>query len=284
MLTLVSISAHADENRIIRIGGSAESIYDTRIADVEILVSLLFNEMLKDLDKQLNIKIYDSDISLSKQLVAGKLDAAFMNPFFYLDNIDHLNSQFTYAVKYRSNVKAKYVLLVRRDSGITNLAELQNKKLIIPSGHMVGQRFLDVELLRAGLPVAAQAFSEVHYTTETNTAIANLFFSRVDAALVTDFSYEVASELNRQIPNKLQIIRTSQPLVHMLVSVRKGFSPQLAKIIVPFTEAIDQHPRIQFLKKTFRFEGIKKIGAEDVIEVEKLNREYWQLKRESLQE
>jgi ABC-type phosphate/phosphonate transport system substrate-binding protein len=282
ILALISIQALADERRIIHIGGSAESIYDTRIADVEILISLLFTEMFNGQDEQLNIKIYDSDLSLSNQLTAGNLDAAFMNPVFYLDHIDHLNSQFTYAVRYGSTVKMKYVLLVRRDSGITTLADLKNKKLIIPSGHMVGQRFLDVELLRAGLPVTEQTFSELRRTSETNAAIINLFFGNVDAALVTDFSYEVASELNRQIPMALQIIRTSLPLVHMVVSVREGFPLQLIEKLIPFTDAFNEHPRMQFLKKTFRFEGVQKIRAEDMIEIDKLNREYSQLKRERL--
>ena len=35
--------------------------YDMRIADLEILISLLFNEMYKDENNQLKIKIYETD-------------------------------------------------------------------------------------------------------------------------------------------------------------------------------------------------------------------------------
>ena len=76
---------------------------------------------------------------------------------------------------------------------------------------MVGRRYLDIVLMRAGMPVAADFFSEVRYTGETNAAIVNLFFGQVDAALVTDFSFEVASELNRQIPQSLLTSLSSPP-------------------------------------------------------------------------
>ncbi|MET0072200.1 MAG: PhnD/SsuA/transferrin family substrate-binding protein [Candidatus Thiodiazotropha sp.] len=278
LVLLVSVTADADERKTIRVGGSAESTYDMRITDLEILISLLFNEVYKNDNHQLKIKIYEKDKMLKRQLTSGKLDVAFMNPILYLDNIEYLNNNFTHAVQHGSSIKPNYVLLVRRDSGINSLEGLRDKKLIIPSGHMVGLRFLDVELLRAGIPVAAESFSEVRYTNETNAAIINLFFGQVDAALVTDFSYEVASELNRQIPKTLQIIRTSQPLIHMVIAIRKEFPPHLVEKYLPFAELLNKFPRLRYLKKNFRFEGVKKITSDDLLTLKKLNTEYAQLK------
>jgi ABC-type phosphate/phosphonate transport system substrate-binding protein len=107
----------------------------------------------------------------------------------------------------------------------------------------------------------------------------NLFFGQVDAALVTDFSYQTASSLNHQIPDALRIIRISQPLIHMLVSVRKDFPPQIVNKLIPFTKALDKHPRLQYLKKTFLFEGITKVTADDVFDIDRLNKEYLALKK-----
>lgn len=278
LLVMNPASAQHNEQQTIRVGGSAESIYDTRIADIEILISLFFNELFKEQEKQLKIKIYDSDLALSKQLTTGKLDAVIINPIFYLDNIEHLDSQYTYAVQHGETTKTKYVLLVRRNSGITNLEGLVNKKIIIPSGHSVGQRFLDVELMRAGLSITEEVFSELRHTTETNAAIVNLFFGQVDAALVTDFSYQVASKLNPQIPEALHVISTSEPLLHMLVSVRKGFPPQIIERFLPFAQTFYSHPNLQYMKKSFLFKGVKRVNAEDVFDIAKLNREYLQLK------
>ncbi|PUB72741.1 MAG: hypothetical protein DBP03_15785 [gamma proteobacterium symbiont of Ctena orbiculata] len=278
LVLLVSVTADADERKIIRVGGSAESIYDMRIADLEILISLLFNEMYRDDNYQLKVKIYERDEMLESQLTSGKLDAIFMNPIFYLENIEYLNSKFTYAVQHGSSIKPNYLLLVRRDSGINSLEGLRDKKLIVPSGHMAGLRFLDVELLRTGMPMAAESFSEVRYTKEANAAIINLFFGQVDAALVTDFSYEVATELNRQIPKSLQIIRTSQPLIHMVIGIRKDFPPHLVERYLPFAESLNKFPRLRYLKKNFRFAGVKKITTDDLFTLVDLNKEYARLK------
>jgi ABC-type phosphate/phosphonate transport system substrate-binding protein len=261
----------------IYVGGSAESLFDTRTSEVEILITLLFNEMYKDEDEKLKIKIYDTDKVLAEQLAAGKLDATFINPILYLENIEYLNSDFTYAVKHGPTVKPKYVLLARRDSGIRSLKDLRNKRIIIPTGHIVGKRFLDVELLRSGLPVSDELFTEIRHTSESSTAIINLFFSQVDAVLVTDFSFDVASELNRQIPQALQIISTSPPLIHMLVSVRKGFPREKFEKLLPFADQLNSLPRLQYMRKTLRIEGVKKVYTEDFLELVKLNTEYLQL-------
>ncbi|MES9971565.1 MAG: PhnD/SsuA/transferrin family substrate-binding protein [Candidatus Thiodiazotropha sp.] len=282
MILLASASAIANEQTILRVGGSAESIYDTKITDVEILISLLFNEMFAEQDKQLKIKIYESDQMLSDQLVTGKLDAAFMNPLFYLDHVNHLNKDVTFAVRHGPTIKPKYVLLVRQDSNIDSLDKLRNKRLIVPSGHIMGKRFLDVELLRSGLPISEEIFSEIRYTGESNAAIINLFFGQVDAALVTDFSYEVASELNRQIPQTLQAILTSKPLVHMLISVRKGLPSEVIEKVLPFADVLHQLPRLKYLQKTFRFEGVIRINNDDLHDIDILNSEYSQLKSKSL--
>ncbi|MEW8505428.1 MAG: PhnD/SsuA/transferrin family substrate-binding protein [Candidatus Thiodiazotropha sp.] len=281
LIFLASALAAADSQHFIRVGGSAESIYDARITDIEILISLIFNEKFKDQDSQIRIKIYESDLSLSNQLLSGNIDASFMNPVFYLDHIEHLNSDYTYAIQHGPNKKVKYILLTRRDSDLSSLEALRDKKLIVPSGHLVGRRYLDVELLRANLPVADEFFSEIRYTGETDSAIINLFFGQVDAALVTDFSYEVASELNRQIPQALQIIHTSAPLIHMLISIHKDFSPQLADKFLPFIDTINDSPRLQHLRKTFRLAGVKKIEPGDLHDLELLNQEYSTLMKKS---
>ena len=278
LVLLVSVSAAADDRTVIRVAGSAESTYDMRIADLEILISLLFNEMYKDENNQLQIKIYETEQIMERHLTSGKLDASFMSPVFYLNNIEYLDSEHIYAIQHGSSIKAKYNLLVRRDSGINSFEALGNKKLIAPTGHMVGLRYLDVELMRAGMPVAAESFSEIRYTAETNAAIINLFFGQVDAALVTDFSFEVASELNRQIPQSLQIILSSPPLIHMVIGMRKGFPPHLVEKYLPFAETLNKFPRLRYLKKNFRFEGVKKISHDDFGTLDRLNKEYAELK------
>ncbi|PVV05652.1 MAG: hypothetical protein B6D77_18675 [gamma proteobacterium symbiont of Ctena orbiculata] len=278
MVFLVSVSAAADDRTVIRVGGSVESTYDMRIADLEILISLLFNEMYKDENNQLKIKIYETDQILENQLTSGKLDALFMSPVFFLNNIEYLSSEHIYAVQHGPSIKSKYILLVRRDSGIDSLEALRNKKLIVPTGHMVGRRYLDIVLMRAGMPVAADFFSEVRYTGETNAAIVNLFFGQVDAALVTDFSFEVASELNRQIPQSLLTSLSSPPLIHMVIGMRKGFSPHLVEKYLPFAETLNDFPRLRYLKKNFRFAGVKKITNDDFRTLGRLNKEYAKLK------
>ncbi|MEW8034160.1 MAG: PhnD/SsuA/transferrin family substrate-binding protein [Candidatus Thiodiazotropha endolucinida] len=280
LIMLASLSAVADNHNIMRVGGSAESIYDSRITDVEILFTVLFNEMFKDQNEEFKIKIYDTDQALTKELAAGNLDAVFMDTVLYLDNFEYLHPEIAFAVQHGQSIKPKYILLVRRNSGIDSLHELENKKIIIPSGHAVGKRFLDVELMHAGLPVSNDHFSEIRQTKESNTAIIKLFFNQVDAALVTDFSYEVASELNLQIPQSLEIIETSPPFIHMVISVRKDFPRHRVEKIFPYLENLEEIPRLQHLRKSFRFQGLHRISTDEVYDVRQLSGKYVRLRSE----
>jgi ABC-type phosphate/phosphonate transport system substrate-binding protein len=143
---------------------------------------------------------------------------------------------------------------------------------------MVGQRFLDVELMRAGLLDAEHEFSELRHTKESNAAIVNLFFGQVDAALVTNSSYLQASKLNNQISDALQVILISQPLTKLLASIHKDFPPQIIENLIPYSHVLNESPRLRQLKDSILFGGVTKLKTEDMIAINKLNMEYLELK------
>ncbi|MCU7853700.1 MAG: phosphate/phosphite/phosphonate ABC transporter substrate-binding protein [Candidatus Thiodiazotropha sp. (ex Monitilora ramsayi)] len=277
ILLFFSSTLHADGHNIVRVGGSAESIYDTNITDVEIMFSLLFNEMFKEDDEQFKIEIYNSDDTLERGLKQGELDAIFANTVHYLEIEELLNKSPSFAVQHGDSVHSKYFLIVRENDSIDKLADLQGKKIFIPSGHTVGELFLGVQLLRSNHGPLDVFFSEVRRSNKSNDAIVSLFFGQVDAALVTEFSFEVASELNPQIATSLKILSKSEPLVHMVISVHNDFPQDRVDNIYPRLGGIEELPRLDFLRKTFRFEGIHQINNEDLSNVRALSNEYRQL-------
>ncbi|MCU7841143.1 MAG: PhnD/SsuA/transferrin family substrate-binding protein [Candidatus Thiodiazotropha sp. (ex Troendleina suluensis)] len=267
----------ASEHGTIRVGGSAESIYEIKTSDVEIVFTLLFNEMFKDLDEQFAIKIYDTDADLALNVSKRNLDVVFTNTTHFLEIEDHLRSNAFFAVRHGTSIKPKIFLLVRKDSGIAQLKQLRNKKIAIPTGHNVGELFLDVELLRLGLPISENYFSEIRRSKESNAAIVNLFFGQVDAALVTEFSFDVAGELNQQIFRDLVVLTSSDPLVHMVISVHKDFPLHRVDNIFKRLEGIEKTPRLMYLTKTFHFQGVHQIQNDDICEVRQLKDEFRRL-------
>ncbi|MEW8498074.1 MAG: PhnD/SsuA/transferrin family substrate-binding protein [Candidatus Thiodiazotropha taylori] len=142
---------------------------------------------------------------------------------------------------------------------------------------MVGELFLDVLLMRHGLPKSDRFFSEVRKTSDSNSSVINLFFDSVDAALVLDYAYDVATELNLQMKKQLGVIEVSQPLVHQVVSVRSDFSQQRIDGLEPYVLNMPNTPKLHETMKTFRITAMKKVEENTLSEVQQLISEYRRL-------
>ena len=273
----VSIATAKDSKATILAGGSAESLYDTSVTDAKIVFTLIFNEAIEKSNEQFELEIFDTDEELSQNLLSGVLDAIFTNTLHFLEIEEHLNPNGCYVVQHGPDVKSLYYLLVRRDSGIDKLSQLQGKKISIPFGHDVGRLFLDVKLMGQGLPKADRFFSEIRQTRESNSSVVNLFFGKVDAALITDFSYNVAKELNSQIDKRLSVIEISEPLIYHIVSVRRDFPQYRIDRIEPYILNLQDSPRVAEILKTLKVTALHKVNDNTLTEVRKLNDEYHKL-------
>ncbi|MBV2120325.1 MAG: phosphate/phosphite/phosphonate ABC transporter substrate-binding protein [Candidatus Thiodiazotropha sp. (ex Ctena orbiculata)] len=220
----VSLAIADDHHEVTIVAGlSEESLYDTSITDAKIVFSLIFNQAIQASDEQFVLEIYETDLEVERKLISGELDAVFTNTIHYLEIEEHFNPRGSYIIQHGPEIKPQYYLLTKRNSGIQRLSQLQGMKISIPRGHAVGELYLDVMLLRQNLPVSDQFFSEIRQTQESNSAVVNLFFGKVDAALITDDAFSVASELNPQLEKQLIVIDVSEPLAHQVVAVRRDF-------------------------------------------------------------
>ena len=270
----MSLGMANDDKVTIVAGLSEESLYDTSITDAKIVFSLIFNQAIKESEEQFVLEIYDTDLEVERKLISGELDAVFTNTIHYLEIEEHLNPKGSYIIQHGPKIKPQYYLLTKRNSGIERLSQLQGMKISIPRGHAVGELFLDVILMRQNLPVTDQFFSEIRETRESNSAVVNLFFGKVDAALITDYAFGVASELNPQLSKQLIVIDVSEPLAHQVVSVRHDFPPDRIKKIEPYILNVHESPKMSQVLKTFRLTAVRKITNNTLAEVRELSDEY----------
>ncbi|MCG7869476.1 MAG: phosphate/phosphite/phosphonate ABC transporter substrate-binding protein, partial [Candidatus Thiodiazotropha taylori] len=270
----ISLAIAGDREVTIIAGLSEESLYDTSITDAKIVFSLIFNQAIQESEEQFVLEIYETDLEVERKLISGELDAVFTNTIHYLKIEEHFNPMGSYIIQHGPEIKPQYYLLTKRNSGIQRLSQLQGMKISIPRGHAVGKLYLDVMLLRQNLPVTDQFFSEIRMTQESNSAVVNLFFGKVDAALVTDDAFNVASELNPQLQKRLIVIDVSEPFAHQIVAVRRDFPLDRIRKIEPYILNAHEFPRMSEVLKTFRLTAVRKINKKTLDEVRKLSDEY----------
>ncbi len=277
--SVVGAALDTEKPAPIQVGGSTDGIYDSSVTDVEIGIKLIFNELLASSDESFEIRIYDSETRVVDDLKTGKLQALFVSSLRFLDLEEQFHPTGRYVVQFGPSLKQRYLLLVRKADHITNLADLQGKKVTLANGHILGRRYLDVNLLRQGQPLTKDFFSEIHWVKEVNTAVVDLFFGKTDLAVVPEFSFQLACDLNPQITKSLVAIGTSEPMINLVVGLRYDFPQKRLDHIEPLLLNVEYSPRLQRLLDTLKITGILRLNDEMLEEVRALNAAYQTLSR-----
>lgn len=261
----------------IQVGGSLGSLNDRSITDAEIAFQVVFNELLSEVNESFNLKIYENQNQLFDKFKQGTIQAILTSSlnFIELENLIHPTAR--YSVQFGDELKQNYLVLVRRDDNMTHLSQLRNKILSLGESHQVGKLFLDVELLKQELPVSDIFFKEIHRVKGDNTSIIDLYFGKIDAAVVPKYNYIIAQSLNPQIKNRMEILTESEPMIHQAVGIRHDFSQKRIDNFEPSILTDKPSRRLKYVLDTFGIVRLHKINKETLNEVRSLQREYTRL-------
>jgi len=185
-------------------------------------------------DRKINVdphvEIFDSLEEVTQALRQRKVDVISigMDDFVALEKLFPLAGVF--ANRVRNKVTDQYVLLVRRDQGLKELADLRGQSIIVLDHYhaLLAPLWLDTELLRRRLPVSARFFGKVTYVAKPSLAILPLFFKQAGAVLMNQNAFETAGELNPQIAKDIAVLKASPELVSSVGAYRADATSESA--------------------------------------------------------
>jgi phosphonate transport system substrate-binding protein len=128
----------------------------------------------------------------------------------------------------------EYVLLVREDSGLERIEQLQGRSLnILENPRMsLAVIWLDTLLLQSRLKPTAAFFSRLSTFNKASRVALPVFFCQTDACLMTRKSFAVMGELNPQLTTQLRILAISPAVVPSGFAFRAQFgSPFRATVL-----------------------------------------------------
>lgn len=136
----------------------------------------------------------------------------------------------------------EFVLLVRRDRGLHDLAQLQRLTLAVwdspPTS--LSSDWLELELARRHLGDSGSFFAEVRHCTKPGPAVLPVYFGQIEGAVVTRHAFQLLAELNPQLSRQLVVIATSPPVQPLLTAFSRRLDPALREEIVRAMFAIDK--------------------------------------------
>jgi phosphonate transport system substrate-binding protein len=120
-------------------------------------------------------------------------------------------------------ITEKYLLLIRKESGFDRLDQLAGRTLAVVDNPRMSLAviWLDTVLLEAKRKRTSEFFRHIVRDRNVSQVVLPVFFSNIEACLVTLNSFEVMSELNPQLKQQLRMLAVSPPLVPAGFALRK---------------------------------------------------------------
>ncbi len=245
----------------ISLGFWAQELADVVNVDIK-------NHFYKDIDKlRADIEAKKVDmVSASHLIFATELNSdLFQDGFETVTNDEKSNN--------------KLLLLTHYDSSIDSLKALKGKKVARIKNHDMEKLYIDTQLKKAQKQISDRYFGKNIYVKQYSKAILKLFFKKVDAAFVTQSSFDLAAELNPQIKKKLRVLESADLHLKSFALFRKGVEQE--KIDIFFKEALRLHEsqRGKQILTVFKADRIKKSDINDLKSVRALYNEYLALNK-----
>jgi phosphonate transport system substrate-binding protein len=131
----------------------------------------------------------------------------------------------------------EYVLLVKQDSGIHDLAGLRGRSLLDyrHASMCMAPAWLETLLASSNLDQSDRFFGHIAKTSKVSQTVLPVFFGKADACIITSRAFDVMCELNPQLRLKLRILAVSPRLEAAFCGIHKD-CPEDIKI--RFREAL----------------------------------------------
>jgi ABC-type phosphate/phosphonate transport system substrate-binding protein len=255
-------------------GRMEDVLYSADVIDTTIATNMVINKIFGSMGMAANIKFYADANKLKQDLTENRIDAISVNIFDYFSMKHLINQDYVYALSMGQDFLNKTILLNRKNQKIKNLEDLEGQTITIPRGHYLGKYYLDLELIKRGLPVTDNYFSHIREVGDINSAIIDLFFGKTDCALATDTAFDIAGELNKQIPNELKILLASNEMVPQVIALNKNISNHIIQKVDHHILNAHKNQRIKNLLSLFHATKFIKLKKKQIEESHHLILEY----------
>lgn len=262
---LMSLSAVAEPYRMIA-GGSVLGSRENEKENVTLGFNAAFNSMLAEDDIQCDFKIYENSDELFNAIARNEINSFFGSPVEFFKSESSFLKKPLVSALFGDELKARSIIVVRTDSGIDSLKQLKGKKI---SAHNliindVTGLYLETLLLERGFPPMERFFSEIILSETSNRAFVDLFFKKVDATILSETQYNIASDLNPQLRKQTKIIESSEPYLMFVAALAKGTPDDVANHVKNHLVNIQKTPKGRHVLDLMKMRSFVEVSDADL--------------------
>jgi ABC-type phosphate/phosphonate transport system substrate-binding protein len=284
---IVELSLAQDKDHLkkdfVRMGAMTNTVVGVELKDADAAFKIWTDVLVKKFkaknlyDFTFEYKMYENIDGLKNDIRTGLINYfnVPVQDYFYLN----LGNNFIPFLSGTNHPKQKftyYYLVTSSKNKITDLKELEGKKVNISKSitDQIGAIWLKT-ILRDEM--GAKLYKSVNLQTvndNENEDLLAVFFNKTDYALVSQSTFDLASELNPSLLKKIQIIRSSGNLVTGLFVYRKGMNSNTIKVIKDIVSDLHNDNEGRQILNLFKISKIIPIDKDDLTECEKVINKY----------
>jgi phosphonate transport system substrate-binding protein len=228
--------------------------------------------------------VYDDSSIYEAAIQRQPMNVTIVDTWQFLTMDIHRQVKPYFTVMENGRVGRKYVVLTRRDSGLTNLAALHGKDILQTeyASLGVGKIWFKPRLLSEKLGTPETFFNQVEVVVKPTAAILPVFFGKKSACMVDDGSFDLMKELNPQVGQVLQVVTISDTYADVVVCLREGnwASAKLKDDTITSLKELHQDPAGQQICTLFKIDCMIPFEDSQLDTVRKLRATYIALQPE----
>ena len=164
-------------------------------------------------------RLFESPAACEAEIKKGTINMAILDTWDYLDMNPQSVMEPVFVHREQDSIFKDYLLLTRRGSGLTALADLRGKELTVLEGKggNLSRAWLDSLLWTDRLGSKETFFSKLDPVVKPAAAVLPVFFGTKPACLVDRAALQIMSELNPQVGSNLVILAVSEPYLESII-------------------------------------------------------------------
>ena len=265
---MVGASAEAEGDTMFNIGFSNHLFTKAKKADALASVKVWGDAILssRKIEMDSTPVIYEDAGEIKAALLAEEVDFVAMRSeeFFRVSSEVALDS--LHFASVQGDSAEEYVLLVRCDSEVETLAELQGKTFLFSSAcqFCLGRLWLETLLMKQGISGLDGFFESIESSPKTSRAIMGVFFGKADACLAPRSGFETMVELNPQIGKTLKALKTSPGFIPAVMCMRESFESPVKTELLAAIRGMDKNPSGKQVLTIFGYDALAIGDIEDL--------------------
>ena len=253
-----------------RVGFYARAFPDFSLADLETTVKLLSEEIGKKIGLQTSVTVFTDLAEMRKAFEHGEINFVVASSLNLANEFE--NSQFSdgFRMVTSNDFNDTLVVMTQKNAGLDTFKSLAGKRLTLVENDPIAHLYIDTLALSNFKKHYHDSFKVVKNEKKYMQTILKLFFGQTDVICVYQNAYAVASELNPQIVDKLQIVSQINGIPQGLGFFHVSTPPLFREKVIAELLKLDANARGRELLQLFKADKTIRTSPADLIPVKQL--------------